>query len=109
MIPEDATYKFGSAAAAGQLIFPPRPILDFPLAASNSAVEANPADPRIGIKLHPEPGTNGRGGLQIDVQDNGAGFTAETAQKAPATPAAAAPATAEKKGGKEDKGGDKKK
>ena len=32
-----------------------------------------------------------------------------TAQKAPATPAAAAPATPEKKGGKEDKGGDKKK
>jgi nitrogen fixation/metabolism regulation signal transduction histidine kinase len=35
------------------------------------------------VRLH--TGTNGAGGqdLQIEVQDNGAGFTAETAGKAP--------------------------
>ena len=49
-----------------------------------NALQANPADPKIGVKMHPEPGTNGRGGLQIEVQDNGTGFTHETAEKAPA-------------------------
>jgi signal transduction histidine kinase len=49
-----------------------------------NALQANPADPKIGVKLHPEPGSNGRGGLQIEVQDNGTGFTPETAEKAPA-------------------------
>jgi len=49
-----------------------------------NALQANPADPRIGVRLQPESGTNGRGGLQIEVQDNGTGFTPETAEKAPA-------------------------
>ncbi len=49
-----------------------------------NALQANPADPRIGVKMHPEPGSHGKGDLQIEVRDNGTGFTAETAEKAPA-------------------------
>lgn len=49
-----------------------------------NALQANPADPRIGVRLLPESGSNGRDELQIEVQDNGAGFTPETAEKAPA-------------------------
>jgi signal transduction histidine kinase len=49
-----------------------------------NALQANPADPRIGVRLLPEAGSNGRDALQIEVQDNGAGFTPETAEKAPA-------------------------
>ena len=49
-----------------------------------NALQANPADPRIGVRLLPESGSNGRDGLQIEVQDNGTGFTPETAEKAPA-------------------------
>jgi signal transduction histidine kinase/DNA-binding NarL/FixJ family response regulator len=49
-----------------------------------NALQANPADPKIGVRLHTD--TNGNGvvhDLQIEVQDNGSGFTAEAAQKAP--------------------------
>lgn len=47
-----------------------------------NALQANPADPKVGVKL--EAGLNGGGtaGLHIEVQDNGAGFTAEAMQKA---------------------------
>ncbi len=46
-----------------------------------NALQANPTDPRIGVRLH--AGANGTGlhGLEIEVQDNGTGFTPETAQK----------------------------
>jgi nitrogen fixation/metabolism regulation signal transduction histidine kinase len=47
-----------------------------------NALQANPSDPRIGIRFHAEPAKNGPPDLQIDVQDNGSGFTAEAAQKA---------------------------
>lgn len=50
-----------------------------------NALQANPSDPKIGVRLHAD--TNGNGvvhDLQIEVQDNGSGFTAEAAQKAPA-------------------------
>jgi signal transduction histidine kinase/DNA-binding NarL/FixJ family response regulator len=47
-----------------------------------NALQANPSDPRIGVRVHPEPTENGPAGLQIEVQDNGAGFTAEAAEKA---------------------------
>jgi signal transduction histidine kinase/CheY-like chemotaxis protein len=50
-----------------------------------NALQANPKEPNIGVKLHTD--SNGGGvvqGLQIEVQDNGSGFTAEAAQKAPA-------------------------
>jgi signal transduction histidine kinase/DNA-binding NarL/FixJ family response regulator len=46
-----------------------------------NALQANPGDPRIGVRLN--TGSNGRGNLLIEVQDNGAGFTAEAAQNAP--------------------------
>jgi nitrogen fixation/metabolism regulation signal transduction histidine kinase len=48
-----------------------------------NALQANPKTPTIGVRL--QTGTNSAGGqdVQIDVQDNGAGFTAEAAGKAP--------------------------
>jgi nitrogen-specific signal transduction histidine kinase/CheY-like chemotaxis protein len=49
-----------------------------------NALQANPKAPAIDVHLHAE--TNARNGqeLQIEVHDNGAGFTSETALKAPA-------------------------
>jgi len=47
-----------------------------------NALQANPADPRIDVRLHAESKGNGLPGLQIEVQDNGTGFTPEAAQKA---------------------------
>ena len=47
-----------------------------------NALQANPNDPKIGIRLHTE--TNGGGNaaaLQIEVQDNGGGFTPEALQR----------------------------
>ena len=49
-----------------------------------NALQANPAEPKIGVRLHAESGGNGLPGLQIEVQDNGAGFTPEAVQKAAA-------------------------
>jgi signal transduction histidine kinase len=49
-----------------------------------NALQANPVDPRIGVRLNPDPNGSGRQGLQIDVQDNGQGFTPEAVQKASA-------------------------
>jgi nitrogen-specific signal transduction histidine kinase len=48
-----------------------------------NALQANPADAKVGI--HTETETNGRGTnwVHIDVQDNGAGFTPEAAKKVP--------------------------
>jgi nitrogen-specific signal transduction histidine kinase/DNA-binding NarL/FixJ family response regulator len=48
-----------------------------------NALQANPADPRIGVRLHSDSDGDGVHALQIEVQDNGAGFTLEAAQKAP--------------------------
>jgi signal transduction histidine kinase/DNA-binding NarL/FixJ family response regulator len=50
-----------------------------------NALQANPADPKVAVRLHAQSGGNGLQGLQIEVQDNGPGFTPEAAQKA-ATP-----------------------
>ena len=47
-----------------------------------NALQANPADSKIGVRFQSESNTAGMPGLQIEVQDNGAGFTPETAQKA---------------------------
>jgi signal transduction histidine kinase/DNA-binding response OmpR family regulator len=47
-----------------------------------NALQANPADPKIGVRSRSEPGGNGTPSLQIEVQDNGAGFTPEAVQKA---------------------------
>jgi signal transduction histidine kinase len=49
-----------------------------------NALQANPTDPKIGVRLHSESTGNGKEDLQIEVQDNGTGFTSEAAQKAPA-------------------------
>ena len=49
-----------------------------------NALQANPSDPKIGVRLHAEATANGKEDLQIEVQDNGTGFTSEAAQKAPA-------------------------
>jgi signal transduction histidine kinase/CheY-like chemotaxis protein len=48
-----------------------------------NALQANPKEPRVGVRLL--TGLNKEGGrdLQIDVQDNGTGFTPEAAKKAP--------------------------
>jgi signal transduction histidine kinase len=48
-----------------------------------NALQANPANPKIGVRLHEESNGNGNHGLQIEVQDNGTGFTPEAAQKGP--------------------------
>jgi len=50
-----------------------------------NALQANPGDPKIGVRLQTESnGTGAHPALQIEVQDNGAGFTPEAMQKAPA-------------------------
>ncbi|HTL56555.1 MAG TPA: ATP-binding protein [Candidatus Limnocylindrales bacterium] len=49
-----------------------------------NALQANPTDPKIGVRLHTEANGQGHSALQIEVQDNGAGFTPEAMQKAPA-------------------------
>ncbi|MFZ0826737.1 MAG: ATP-binding protein [Verrucomicrobiia bacterium] len=49
-----------------------------------NALQANPKEPKIGVTLHTDAHGSGLPDVQIEVQDNGSGFTAETAQKAPA-------------------------
>jgi nitrogen fixation/metabolism regulation signal transduction histidine kinase len=49
-----------------------------------NALQANPTDPKIGVRFQSASNATGRQGLQIEVQDNGAGFTVEAAQQAPA-------------------------
>jgi signal transduction histidine kinase len=49
-----------------------------------NALQANPTDPKIGIRLQTENGGAGSKALEIEVQDNGGGFTPEAMQKAPA-------------------------
>jgi signal transduction histidine kinase len=49
-----------------------------------NALQANPKEPSIGVRLHAESDGGRKPDVQIEVQDNGAGFTAEAAQKAPA-------------------------
>jgi len=49
-----------------------------------NALQANPTDPKVGVSLHADPTGNGLRALQIDVQDNGGGFTPEAVQKASA-------------------------
>lgn len=49
-----------------------------------NALQANPGEPRIGVRLHTEDGGKKPKALQIEVQDNGSGFSPEALQKAPA-------------------------
>lgn len=48
-----------------------------------NALQANPADPKINVRLVTDPLGKNPHELLIEVQDNGVGFTNETAQKAP--------------------------
>jgi nitrogen fixation/metabolism regulation signal transduction histidine kinase len=47
-----------------------------------NALQANPKSPTVGVSVHTESGNGGQD-LQIEVADNGTGFTAEVAQNAP--------------------------
>ncbi|MGH7952188.1 MAG: ATP-binding protein [Limisphaerales bacterium] len=48
-----------------------------------NALQANPKEPKINVRLRTVAGGDGKQNLEIEVQDNGAGFTAETAAKVP--------------------------
>lgn len=48
-----------------------------------NALQANPKSPTVDVHLHTGPGKNGGQDLQIEVQDSGAGFSAEAAKKVP--------------------------
>ena len=47
-----------------------------------NALQANPTDPKIGVRFNSGSGSNGMDRVQIEVQDNGAGFSDEAAEKA---------------------------
>ena len=47
-----------------------------------NALQANPGDPKVGVRLDAENSGDPATGLQIEVQDNGGGFTPEALQKA---------------------------
>ena len=49
-----------------------------------NALQANPTNPKIGVRLLAQSDGNGRQGLQIEVQDTGQGFSPEAVQKASA-------------------------
>jgi len=48
-----------------------------------NALQANPADAKVGVRLQTDFNGKGSPALQIEVQDNGGGFSAEALQKAP--------------------------
>jgi signal transduction histidine kinase len=48
-----------------------------------NALQANPKEPKIHVRLRMTASDDGKQNLEIEVQDNGAGFTAEAAEKAP--------------------------
>jgi signal transduction histidine kinase len=47
-----------------------------------NALQANPTDPRVGVRCETASSDSGATDLQIEVYDNGQGFTAEAQQKA---------------------------
>jgi signal transduction histidine kinase len=47
-----------------------------------NAMQANPTDPKVGVRLEAGPNGDAAAGLQIEIQDNGGGFTPEAMQKA---------------------------
>ena len=49
-----------------------------------NALQANPTDPKIGVRLQAESAGEENPGLRIEVQDNGDGFTPEAMQRASA-------------------------
>jgi signal transduction histidine kinase len=48
-----------------------------------NALQANPADPKIGVRVHAEKNGSNHDDVQVEIQDNGAGFTSEAGQKVP--------------------------
>jgi len=48
-----------------------------------NALQANPKEPKILVRLKTVADGEGKQNLEIEVQDNGAGFTAEAAEKVP--------------------------
>ena len=48
-----------------------------------NALQANPKEPKILVRLKTAADGEGKQNLEIEVQDNGAGFTAEAAEKVP--------------------------
>ena len=48
-----------------------------------NALQANPKTPTVDVRLHTIDGNDGHHDLQIEVQDNGSGFTAEAAKRVP--------------------------
>jgi len=48
-----------------------------------NALQANPSDARVGIRTRTETGGSDIPWVHVDVQDNGAGFTAEAMKKVP--------------------------
>jgi len=47
-----------------------------------NALQANPTEPKVGVRLEADADLASAPGLQIEVQDNGGGFTPDAAQKA---------------------------
>jgi signal transduction histidine kinase/DNA-binding NarL/FixJ family response regulator len=48
-----------------------------------NALQANPSDPKVGVRLHTDANGGGLKALEIEVQDNGGGFSSEAMQNAP--------------------------
>ena len=50
-----------------------------------NALQANPSDPKIGVRVQADPDENGKGqhDVQIEIQDNGSGFADNASQKIP--------------------------
>jgi signal transduction histidine kinase/CheY-like chemotaxis protein len=48
-----------------------------------NALQANPKEPKILVRLRLAAGGDGKQNLEIEIQDNGDGFTAEAAEKVP--------------------------
>ncbi len=48
-----------------------------------NALQANPADPRIGVSVHAGANGSSHHDVQVEIKDNGAGFTTEAEKKVP--------------------------
>ena len=48
-----------------------------------NALQANPNNPRIAVRMQSETDSKGAGWVHIELQDNGAGFTPDAAKKVP--------------------------
>jgi len=80
---EGAQLKWENGGHKSLVVTGDRPALKHALAEILlNALQANPKTPTIGVRV--QTGTNRDGGkdIQIEVQDNGSGFTAEAAEKA---------------------------